>query len=777
MSVITKATPRAILRGIQDLSRRPLVVEAEQIPQHLPHVFLFTERGPQEPQLVIGDAFSRTYGSASLDFQSKFATHQTVLAQVLSANGNSMMVQRLKPSGATTAMLRLSVEVVRTKLDKYQRWPDGTFKVDATTGLRLVDTADNYEGFRLVWRRSNIWTGGQKAFGAAQPKANYRTASATAGLSTYDGSGALDDATSTVFPILDLEVSSFGSYGNRVGIRLFAPNADGVSPGDAGKMAAIKSYLYRMACVEKPENLTTPNITTNNGGDLFMDLAFKREVADPQTGLNLSFDPTFIESYQELDVVDQPVKYGPFGRAFMYHDNLQTVLELLRDGTDTGSAWYVGNTNSSTFGGVTVAATGEKQWDTPAVGYGRTAPLAFALANNRHLLNVLTGIDPNGVPYETIDVSKTVTLGGVAFTENTTHYADGGKDGLVDDIDQKEERLANLQIFDSLVYDECANYGDKPYSTALDSAKYPQSAIWDTGFSLETKKKLLVPMSRRKDMYVVLATQAVAEYEVPGMPYDNDPNSVDYNPFNWQGQNNTTDENAFAVALRTAASLYPESEIYGTSVCRATIIGHSGDLLNSPWKHYKLPLTIDFADKVSKYMGAGIGRWTNGQAYDEAPRNQVSMFKNVNNTYKSDSNYNKDWDAGLVWVQYFDRRNLFYPAFQTAYPDDTSVLNAFTTMAACVELEKVAQRSWRELTGNSTLTPEQFIERSNQLIIDNTKDRFDGRFVIVPETFFTEADTQRGYSWSCNIHIYANNMRTVGSFTIVAHRLEDLNQG
>ena len=72
------------------------------------------------------------------------------------------------------------------------------------------------------------------------------------------------------------------------------------------------------------------------------------------------------------------------------------------------------------------------------------------------------------------------------------------------------------------------------------------------------------------------------------------------------------------------------------------------------------------------------------------------------------------------------------------------------------------------------LTPDQFIARSDALIKANVAGKFDARVVIVPETFYTSDDDQRGYSWSCNIHMYAPNMKTVGTFTIVAHRIEDL---
>ena len=95
-------------------------------------------------------------------------------------------------------------------------------------------------------------------------------------------------------------------------------------------------------------------------------------------------------------------------------------------------------------------------------------------------------------------------------------------------------------------------------------------------------------------------------------------------------------------------------------------------------------------------------------------------------------------------------------------------------MTAILFLTTTTFNVWKRLTGNQKLTVDQLIERSNELIIQDTQDVFDGRFVIRPETYLTPADNILGYSWSCKVHIYANNMRTVFQAAVIAHRMEDL---
>lgn len=732
MSTITKATPRAIIQGIDDRSRRAVPVEPEQIPQHLPHVYLFTERGKTLPQLVSGTSLVATYGARSFDYLGPFANHQTVLANTVNAASNSLLVQRLKPADAKTAMLRLSLEVIKATIPLYQRNADGSFLTDVDGDP--VPQDDDPETIGYVTRWVLNYANNTVDFGEAVPGAPGVPLTALTG--NEGGATAIVGVTSTLYPIIDLSVSDHGSYGDRLGLRLSAPTSVSSSPLDAVTAKSLGAYMYRWQFVERPLTSATPNIVRSILGETSVDLALKPDQIHPRLSTEVSVNNQLIDRYEDTSTPGTTPSYGPFGDVHVYDTNIDTLLDLFTLGDDAANN----------------ASVGEGSFDTSALLAGYRS-VEYSVAANKHLFNIVSGVDIDGAPYDSFIVLGAAD-GGVLLSSTSTQYATGGDDGDM-----------SIGNFDKLVRNELLNYGQLE-APLLDRAKYPQSILYDSGFSMDTKKAMLFPIGLRKDMACILSTQELGYWVDEGEPGEE-----------WTvvTQNDVATESANASLLKTTAELYPESEIFGTSVCRAAVVGHSGYLINSPYKGL-LPLTIDIAAKLSRYMGAGIGRWTNGQAFDVAPSNQVSIFKDVNITYKVDSVYNKDWDAGLIWVQNFDRQNLFYPAFQTVYSDDTSVLNSMVTMLACVELEKVADRVWRLLVGNTTLTPDQFIERSDELIVGYTEGRFDGRFIIVPETFFTEADDARGYSWSAKIKIYANNMKTVGAFTIEAYRTEDFEQ-
>lgn len=741
----TKATPRLNIQGFLDNTGGNVSVQPEQIPQHLPISYILTERGDGFPHMVIGDTFNRQYGAVSLEPTSPFATHQSLLLKTMMAEGNIAYVQRIIPPNAKKARLRLSVEVIPTTLPVYERGPDGSisYRNDGNGGSVAVTNGTSI-GHRLVWHsKLDMYAEEYRGLGQGNIITDYRNGSILANgqkLGEIEGASTF----STLYPIIDLEVSSEGAFGNNVGIRFNAPTVDSAESADVSLIESVKAFVYRLVCVERKNAATNPTIQRTKNSDLSVNLVLKENVQNTRTNLPLSFNDTFVQSYQELDNPGQPPQLGPFGNSHLYSDNLNTVIDLLVEG-DAEAVNPI---------------LGEKEYDLDAAEFGRS--LKFADQKNRHLLNIFTGVDYNNVPYFSFEVANSVLFGGITFNNEAVNYAAGGDDGLVYDVNGRPDRLAIGELYDNLVQAELLNFGDG-IAPMLDMARFPISAIWDSGYSLETKKAMLTLMSRRKDVTVFLSTHSVGDYIGSG----------DGRKWTALAANDEATEIAIATTLSNAALLTPESIIFATPACRCAIVGHSGELTDVTWRG-RFPLTIDVAQKVARYMGAGDGKYVRDAQFDEESGNRVSLFKvsSVNLTYKTDNNYDRSWDAGIVWVQYADTRTLFYPAFQTVYPDSSSIFNSLIVVMAASELTKVAHRVWTRLVGNTRLKPQAFLEKSDELITQYTTGRFDDRFTITPRTSFTKADEERAYSWSTEIIISSNTMKLVNSLTI-SGSLED----
>lgn len=751
-TIVNKATPRAILNGVQDLSGREPLPESPQIPQHLPLLYLFTAKGPDLPQLVSGDAAATMYGRETFLPQGKFTTHQTILANRIMGTGQQVFIQRLTSPDAKKAMLRYSAEVIATTIEIYERNADGSIKYEIDlTGAAVPVVEDTVVGSRVVWHVgvTPYVTTEQKEFGRATVLDTYRNGDVVIAGGTKKLGEIIDGATtivtkSTLYPIMDLEFNSVGGEGNLHGLEFIAPTTKLQIPAPTSTIEGQRAYVYRLAVKRRSSANTTPTPIRTAGDDVYLEVTLKENTESPFTGKPISMRETFVKAYQKRSAATAPAVDGPFSRVHVYQQQLDLMLDrLVNGGTDS---------DGNTF-------LGEKDFDDQALAFQRRLPFEDPL--NKHLFNPFTGRDYRDVPYFSVDVNNSIKFGGVSFGTGAHQYATGGDDGLPMDVNGRPDLLARLQVADELTRDHLDNFGNGE-ATLLDAAFYPMSAVWDSGFSHRTKPSLFVPIGRRKDILAHLSTQAIADY-VAG---------INGEEWQWIEPNNHETEISHATNLRTQAILYPESTLFGTQAFRAVIIGHCGQDIREEWNG-NLPLIVDFAEKVARYMGAADGLWKERWAFDQDGNNQVTAFRDVNLTYKSPENYDRSWDAGLNWVQYGDRTRLFYPAIQTVYDDDTSVLNSYFVAAGACTLERICQQSWMRITGNQKLTKEQIIDRSNKFILEAAEGAFDGRFDISVRTFHTEADKQRGYSWSCEVTLRTDPMETVGSFTIIAQRRDE----
>lgn len=769
MSTIYTSTPRAMMLGVRDESIREIPLEDIVLPSHLPWTMTFAEQGDGFPHMLMGAGAIRMFGAETFDITGRYATHQTAAINVFMQNANPMMIQRIIPADAKTAILRLSVEIISTMIPNYERNDDGSYVYEFNEfDERVPVVKEMIAGQRLVYHTSLApWVENQEVIepgvtdvGGGHTLRQFRSGTVTS--HTGEKLGELTPEISTqpvysdLYPIMDIEVSSAGAFGNARGIRLILPTTKGSSPIDLGSVLENQAYIPRVGLVRRdPIDGRDVNISTTSG-DLFIDVCFKEGARTERGKVPLFIGDRLIEEYQIANV-NQPYIPGSYGKTFVYQNELAELTQRIVRGT------------SNVEGNGPGLIRGEENFnpDAPWRPYELTDL-------NSHLLNFLGGYDETGAPYFSFETKKSALFGGVAIGNETYIFPSGGDDGLPLLHDGSVDELAKYEIFDNEVRRATEEFGQGEVKW-LNTAKYPINAIWDTGFSIETKKAMLTPIGLRKDVAVVLATHSVGDYTTK--PDEEQMRSMAgrrsfSKQYGWVGDNDMATETSVAGMLRTHASLFPESEVHGTPVCRAIIVGQSGRLINSPYTR-RLPLTIEYANKVSRFMGSADGFWNPTRAYDQKGQNIIELMRDINLTWREENVANQQWANGLVYAEDYDMRRMFFPAIRTVYNNETSVLNSSITMWAITTIEREAHNSWRDLVGNAKFSPAKFLQESDRILTERLAKRFDDRFIIEVETFYTKADVLRGYSWSCNIHIYAPNMKTVGQYTVVAHRIED----
>lgn len=691
-TVILNGTPSVRSLGTDDQSKRTVPNEPEVLPTHLPKVYTYAKTGPTTPELVVGKVRETLFGAESFDIRSKYSTHQTVLSNILNSAGNAQMLQRLKPLDAgPNASIRLWIDILETEVPVYERMPDGSIVLDID-GLK-VESGAVTPGYIARWVATQVL-----------PDVSGEDTFASAGLKPGKYTDAVTGTQSVLYPIMDFRVPHFGEYGNNTGLRIWAPTIKSAQVLDDRILTNEKVYPFRMACVARRDSLSTARPVNTLGAEPFKQVCFRPNTLDRNTEEELYAGDVFIQAWQQEETAQFGPSYGPFGRMHTYDANVEEILDL-----------------------VYATELAHIDFNSDIDGSG----------DDKYLLNLLGAYSSNGTPYTSLQIAHD-GLGTVRMSENATIFASGGSDGTMSEA-----------LFSDLVRDAVEEYGDEN-SPLQNTAKYPESIMYDTGFKLDCKMSMLNFISLRVDTACILST-----HDVLGITLT------------------AAQESSLAIALRTKAQSYPESDTFGTHVMRAMIVGRSGKLLNSQYRK-RLPLTLEIAQKAARYMGAGNGRWKPGLSFGAQPLSKVSMFTEVNETFAPFSVRNKDWTNGLVWVESLTRRTVFFPALKTVYDDDTSVLNSFFTMMACVELQKVGHRSWREFTGTDNMTDEEFAKAVDKFITKSVAGRFDDRFVIIPQTYYTEADTARGYSWHTKIVIHAGNMKTVATINLESRRLSDL---
>ena len=693
---LQNAAPYVNLQGIEDSSGATPQIVAEQLPNHLPKFYLYAAQGPLDDQLVIGDSATRIYGSQTFDLRSKYASHATVGANLAMANANQIILRRLKPADAPkAAALRLSLDVLGPiAIPVYLRNADGSYQLDDNNQPKQ-DGSKTVQGYKVKFVVDPIGVDqqGNDLFGQGTETAGDQTDTATS-------------TQSKKYPILDIDASSFGAWGNNQALRFFAPTLNSSIPIDSRILTDEKVYPFRMQFASRPDANSSTSVVPTTSGDQYVDVVFVPGVIDKNTDAQLYAGVNVPSAWQTLNDPSFPNNYGPFGRFHSYDDQIATLVEAFY----TAEVPYIDGFSDFT-----------------------------GAVDEQNLFNFVGGVSSQAVPYHSY-VFNTTDANAVRLSENTNLFALNGGDGTM-----------TAASFDADVANAIQEYAD-PNNPIQDPMAHPESIFYDTGYTLATKKQLGAFIAVRKDTFLMLS------------------------PFDANGpQLSASQESSVALSLKTMVSLYPESEVYGTPVVRAMIVGRSGTLVNSQWTK-PLPLTLEVLIKSAQYMGAGNGKWKSTKNFDHGDAAVVQYFSGINVTFTPYTQRAKDWATGLVWVQSYSRKAYFIPALKTVYNDDTSVLNSYFTALIACELEKVAYRSWIAFSGESSLTDGQLCDGVNEFISDAVKGRFDNRVVIEPVTTVTGRDAVNGFSWTTVINLYANNMKTIGTVTINTLRMSQLQQ-
>ena len=548
---VDSAAPMVISRGINDLSTTAPIVEDPGLPSHCPKVYIYSAWGPSDkPVLCAPSMRLQVYGSDSFDPLNGdgYYNHQSMLSNILAEQANAHMIERILPADAgPRANLLLSLEVVSGTIPVYKRDADGFYVLDANTGMPVQDTA-NHDGTGAA-----LTTTGQVGRWVVSTVSNRNNEGNFGAAMTSAGTLTLGGQQSVSYPMIELRSTCYGKRGNNAGIRLSAPTALSNTPVNASWVSSVKAYPYRLTVVRRPDVYTSASPVSTLTGAQYLEFVTKQGAVDPlNTTQGITLQDQLSGAYNNTSDLTNPIVYGDFNDVHVYSANWATVQAL-------------------------IAGTEHTQTDSELFAN----PTAF------DLVNLLTATNSSGVPYHTYQIDTN----SIMFSDTTTIYAQSGADGTM-----------SATNFDSAVSVSATRYADE-YDPYQDSALYPESVIYDTGFGLTAKKALLNFIAVRKDTSVVLCTHIDGATPLTA-----------------------AQEYSTGQVLKSYAAMFAESDYYGTSTRRAAVVGLSGRVVGRPWRNQRASLVYEMARITARCMGASNGFWKSQYVFDTWPSTRLSLI-------------------------------------------------------------------------------------------------------------------------------------------------------
>ena len=679
---LKNSTPRAIFTGFKEGLTTDPVTAPEITPIHLPYVFIQGGRGKEDTLLLTGDALSTVYGEDMLNYRSKYASPATLIARQAASTGSAIFTKRLVAPDATAARIRIGVEVVADKLVVYQRNADGSFVKD-TLGNKIPDGDKTVDGLKMRWVVNHDKD-------AVVPNAFGKDEVVLGQLTATDG------AQSNYYPILDGLVSWRGAEGDNIGIRLEAPTALSSNPTRTDIIERIGAFLYRIQFVERKSSRTAPTVIRTIGGMEQETFALQEGVIQPDDETDLSFGKVVVDAYEYNETGNTPI-FAPMDQMHLYQKNIDEIVKKLYESESK-------------------------------VNNDLLTDVEFVEGQ----MNIFTGVDYNGIPYQTIEVLD-ADQGGAIFDGTSTFYAIDGSDGDV-----------NWDTFDALAKQQFESFGNMGEDLE-DMAFYPFSIVYDIGYKVDTKKAMANVLSLRPDVMIIASTHT------------------------WKGvELNVDEESSMGAMLRNYYRLHPESVLYNTPACRAAVFMQYGESIEAP-SLGKVPLTLEVANKLATYMGASDGV-IRGTRIDNNPGNVVTTMRKINKTYRNATVRDRDWENGLNYVQTYNRNSNFFPAWGTIYNNDRSVWRSLINVIIGCDLTRVCYRLWAETTGTTGMDETLFLKLMGERFLEYTTGRYNDHVTVKGRFYLDKEDGYNGFSYHGDISLIGDPGMTVGTFTITGLR-------
>lgn len=537
---------------------------------------------------------------------------------------------------------------------------------------------------------------------------------------------------SRMYPILEARAQYPGSYYNNIGFNISSYYGTQFNFQLAKQ---IHKVPYGLTLFTRPDEKNTTGVVFRSlfGENEVEFVATDEPTKDPSIDARCDLEHVFNTNW--YNVTDPLKALRPFdiGTFKFYGNNFRLLLKKFLEAELEGIEF-----TPRLF-------TADNEYATTASWYDFDGTSKDDIKDQFELLNPFTCRTSKNVRLQRVMLSQDRpilrdNLKEVNMSSKKPIFLQGGTDGTINDDNFNRAFGIEMDKYD----DEDSNVQELAYNI--------ESTLWDSGFPLETKKKIMKFISVRKDTFIVLSTHT--ENKQIALPL--------------------AKARAVGVALATALKLYPESTFYNTGVARGLIVLGAGKLADDSTDVY-VPMSYELLIKTARFAGGSDGLWRRDRLFDHGDAAIITSMKDMVPSFLPHGIKPTLWSGNMIYPQRYDRSSFFFPGLQTVYDSDTSVLNNYFTVMALCTVTKIAHKSWKRFSGAISYTDAEFKQAIEAYLERELAGRFAGLLNATPICIITDADKQRGYSWQLVIKLAANMMRTVCVYTTEIYRMGEEN--
>lgn len=692
----------------------------------------------------------------------------------LDADGNHIPPYQLNEDGTRVDETATSPDnTVWTAISSSQKYVAGVGGASGTAGVK------NIKGITINWR----W------------RYAYRPASATGSeREAIKNMKAYAENSKTVYPMIVFEASSPGCWGNDNCLEFFYDSS--INSRDEAQLLGNLKYTLKPQHKEYGES--TVSHYFDKRGNNYVNFVMEPNKIDARYESLVDFNSVLDDSYDTANPMPWDVSYfnenwelvGKLAKKFelayytsIYDKTTKTVTNA--DGSTWSNAAGDGIADADTDGVVGVDTFVDSRGNTlDYIDMSSEQKSAYADMSAYYnatgdytsgwMMNIVSGINLDTVPYYSVVVNENMpsepSTAALALNDDNTklytyqtwsnadlisdvlHYAQNGRDGDLTDWGHE----ARIRQFYGLSYQFEDDWNPK---NILDRGRFPYNTIFDTGYTLKTKKALCDFLVSREDVKVILSTQTCNKYLRDDSKAYNASTNPSYNPT----LNTMAQDESVGTALQSRVQLMRESVVKGTACCRATIFAHAGYLYGT----YKgiVPMTLWSAIQGSlHYNTTSMTGTCKGW-----PNSKVDIFKTLNWVAPDEASHERHWNLGINYVQYYDKDNLHFPSIRTVYKYDTSVLLDDEFTDAIIFTKQAARDSWATYVGMDS--PKAVYE---SLITKDLTARllqiFNGRYTATINAYQTTEEQNRGYVQHVAITIVSPAVKRVWLVDVICQR-------